>query len=60
MKLIEITLAGFKRMVPASLLDAYKSFGWTVPGAMKTRPEEPQVPQVLSKPKTTRKKKETI
>jgi hypothetical protein len=44
----------------AALVATVKSFGWTIPGAMKTRPEEPQVPQVLSKPKTTRNKKETI
>jgi hypothetical protein len=59
MKLIEVTLAGFKRLVPEALIDAYKSFGWTVPGAKTAKPEEPQVSQAEPKTKTTRKKKET-
>lgn len=60
MKIIEVTLAGFKRLVSQALIRVYKSFGWTTPGAKKAKPEESQVPQVVSKPKATRKKKETI
>jgi hypothetical protein len=56
MKLVEITLSGFKRMVPESLLSAYKSMGWTVPGAKSGTPEGSQVPQASLK--STRKKKE--
>ena len=45
---IKITLAGIERLVPRSLLDAYKSFGWReVQGA------DPVVEKV-EKPKTSR------
>lgn len=52
MNLIEITLAGFKRMVPESLFSAYKSFGW------ERIQEQPQAltPEASPKPKTTKKK----
>jgi hypothetical protein len=56
MKLVEITMAGFKRMVPEALIDAYKSLGWTIPGAKSGTPEGSQVPQASLK--NTRKKKE--
>jgi hypothetical protein len=58
MKLVEITLAGFKRQVSESLLDAYKSLGCTIPGAMSGTPGRSQVSQDSSKTKTVRKKKE--
>ena len=45
--------------MPEALIDAYKSFGWTVPGAKTAKPEEPQVSQAVPKTKTTRKKKES-
>jgi hypothetical protein len=56
MNMVEITLAGFKRLVPEALIDAYKSLGWTVPGAKSGTPGESQVPQASLK--NTRKKKE--
>jgi hypothetical protein len=56
MNMVEITMAGFKRMVPESLLSAYKSLGWTVPGAKSGTPGGSQVPQASLK--NTRKKKE--
>jgi hypothetical protein len=52
MNLIEITLAGFKKLVPEAALTAWKSFGWERVEA------KPQALTPEAKPKkTTRKAK---
>ena len=55
---VKIVLAGFERLVPKSLLSAYKSFGWReVPGANPV--VEEKAGETKPRQSSTRKKKET-
>lgn len=53
---VKITLAGFERLIPRSLLSAYKSFGWKEKGADPiAESDEPKTRQAQNR----RTKKET-
>jgi len=56
MKLIEITLAGIKKIIPEAALTAWKSFGWERVVKGEDKPQA-LTPEATPKKKTTRKAK---